>query len=91
MISCARLCMILFTNTAKAESALYKFFNKELYALFPYHDLKKARKSAANITKAMQTIPKAESPYLRGLMANLHSYKGSSIDQMMTGFDLQNL
>ena len=70
---------------SQGESALYKFFNKDLYALFPYRDLKKARQSAANIVKAMQTIPKAETPYLRGLMANLDLYKGSLIDQMMRG------
>ena len=70
---------------SKGENALYKFFNKALYAMFPYRDLKRAKKSAANISKVMQTIPKAESSYLRGLMANLHRYKGSSIDQMMTG------
>ena len=70
---------------SKGESALYKFFNKELYAIFPYRDLKKAKTSAANITRVMQTVPKAESPYLRGLIANLQRYKGSPIDQMMTG------
>jgi len=67
------------------ESALYKFFNKGLYALFPYLDIKRAKKSAANITKIIRTIPKAESSYLSALMSNLHSYKGSSIDQMMNG------
>lgn len=70
---------------SKGENALYKFFNKDLYALFPYRDLKKARQSAANMIKAMQTIPTAKTSYLQGLMANLHFYEGSSIDRMMTG------
>ena len=70
---------------SKGESALYKFFNKELYAIFPYRDLKRAKTTAADITRVMQTIPKADSLYLRGLIANLQQYKGSSIDQMMTG------
>jgi DNA mismatch repair ATPase MutS len=70
---------------SKGESALYKFFNKDLYALFPYRDVKKARQSAASMVKAMQTIPTAETSYLKGLLANLHLYKGSSIDRMMTG------
>ncbi len=70
---------------SKGENALYKFFNKDLYALFPYRDLKKARQSAANMIKAMQTIPTAKTSYLQGLMANLHFYDGSSIDRMMTG------
>ena len=67
------------------ESALYKFFNKGLYALFPYHELKKARKSGANIAKSLQDLPKAESSYLGALAARLHSYQGSSVDQMMNG------
>ena len=70
---------------SKGESALYKFFNKDLYALSPYGDLKKAKKSAATLVKVMHTIPKAETSYLRGLMANLHLYEGSPIDQMMAG------
>lgn len=69
----------------KGESALYKFFNKGLLALFPYQDLKKAKKAAANITRMLQSIPEAASPYLKNLLSNLHSYKGSSIDQMMKG------
>jgi len=69
----------------KGESALYKFFNKDLVAMFPYLDLKKAKASAANIIKMLQTIPPAESSYLRALLAHLHSYKGSSIAQMMNG------
>jgi DNA mismatch repair ATPase MutS len=70
---------------SKGESALYKFFNKDLYALFPYRDLKKARQSASHMARARQTIPTAETSYLRGLLANLHFYEGSSIDRMMTG------
>jgi len=70
---------------SKGESALYQFFNKDLYALFPYGDLKKARQSAANIVKALQTLPGAETPYLQGLIANLQVYEGSLIDQMMRG------
>jgi DNA mismatch repair protein MutS len=65
------------------ENALYKFFNKGLYALFPYPDIKKAKKSAANITRILQTVPGAESPYLKALMSYLHSYEKSPIDQMM--------
>jgi DNA mismatch repair protein MutS len=65
------------------ENALYKFFNKGLYALFPYPDIKKAKKSAANITRILQTIPVVESPYLKALMSYLHSYENSPIDQMM--------
>jgi DNA mismatch repair protein MutS len=67
------------------ENALVKFFNKGLNALFPYPDIKNTKKSAANITKVLQTIPQAESSYLRALLSYLHSYKGSSIDQMMNG------
>jgi DNA mismatch repair ATPase MutS len=70
---------------SKGEGALYKFFNKELYAIFPYGDLKRAKKSAAHITEAMQKIPKVESSYLKRLMAILRNYKDSSIDQMMRG------
>jgi DNA mismatch repair ATPase MutS len=67
------------------ESTLYKFFNKGLVALFPYPDLKRAKKAAVNMIKVMQAIPKAESSYLRALISHLHSYQGSSVDQMMHG------
>ena len=70
---------------SQGESALYKFFNKGLLALFPYLDLKKAKKSAANITRTLLSIPEAESSYLKNLLSDLHIYKGSSIDQMMNG------
>ena len=69
----------------KGENALYKFFNKGLYAMFPYRDVKAARRSAAHITRILQTIPATESPYLKKLMAQLQAYQGSPIDQMMTG------
>lgn len=69
----------------KSENALYKFFNKGLYALFPYPDLKKAKKSAVNISRMIPTIPRAETPYLQTLMSNLHAYRESSVDQMMNG------
>jgi hypothetical protein len=67
------------------ESALFKFFNKALYALVPYADLKKARKAAANISAKLPMVPDAESPYLKALIAALESYRGSSVDQMMSG------
>ena len=65
------------------ESALFKFFNKGLYALFPYIDVKKARQSAANFTRIAQTFPAAQSTYLKALMSRLRSYRGSSVDRMM--------
>ncbi len=68
-----------------AESALFKFFNKGLYALFPYIDIKRARKSAVDIMKAAETVAAPESSYLKALMAQILSYKGSSIDRMMSG------
>ena len=70
---------------ANGESALYKLFNRGLYALFPYLDLKRARKSGANMAKILQGPPKAESCYLRALTARLHSHAGSAVDQMMNG------
>ena len=70
---------------SKGEGALYKFFNKDLYAIFPYGDLKRAKESAAKITKEMKKIPKVESSYLKGLMESLRRYQNSSIDQMMRG------
>ena len=70
---------------SRGENALFKFFNKGLYALFPYRDLRSAKQSAANIIKAMKTIPRAESPYLCALMSYLHAYEGSSVNQMMNG------
>lgn len=69
----------------KGESALYKFFNKGLRASFPYPDIKMAKASAVNMVKVMQAIPGAASSYLRTVMSDLYSYKGSSIDQMMNG------
>jgi mRNA-degrading endonuclease HigB of HigAB toxin-antitoxin module len=70
---------------ANGERALYKFFNKGLRASFPYPDIKRAKASAVNMVKIMQTIPNAESSYLRALISHLYSYRGSSIDQMMKG------
>ena len=70
---------------SRGESGLYKFFNKGLLALFPYLDLKRARKSALNITKTMPTLPRAESSYLNALISHLRVYRGSSIDRMMKG------
>ncbi len=70
---------------SNGESALYKFFNKGLYALFPYPDLKKARRAAANITRMLPTIPEAESLYLNSLISGLKRYRGSPVDQMMGG------
>ncbi|MGD8701933.1 MAG: hypothetical protein PVH26_05825 [Desulfosarcina sp.] len=70
---------------SKGESALYKFFNKDILAMFPYHDLKSAKKSATTITKRLHTIPEVKTPYLKELMARLHLYENASINQMMTG------
>ena len=75
----------VITEFVKGESALFKFFNKELYALVPYLDLKRARRAATDITKSLRSLSRAESPYLKGLLANLHLYKGSAIDLMMSG------
>ena len=69
----------------KGESALYKFFNKGLVALGPYLDLKRARKSIANLTKAAQGLPEVESIYLKTLISQLHAYMGSPVDRMMKG------
>jgi hypothetical protein len=70
---------------SRGESALYKFFNKDILALFPYADVKKAKKAAANITGILQTAPRPKSAYLRALTSRLQSYRGSSIDQMVNG------
>jgi DNA mismatch repair ATPase MutS len=67
------------------ESALYKFFNKDLLAMFPYIDVKRARKSANCITSILQSAPPPKSSYLQALMSYLHAYKRSSIEQMMAG------
>lgn len=69
----------------RGESALYKFFNKGLYAISPYLDLKKARKAAAGITRRLPSLPEPQSAYLQALTAVLQSYRGASIDQMMGG------
>jgi DNA mismatch repair ATPase MutS len=70
---------------SKGESALYKFFNKGLVALFPYLDLKRARKSAVRITKILHGFPGAESAYLNNLLARLQAYRDSPVDRMMRG------
>ena len=67
------------------ESALFKFFNKGLYALLPYPDLKRARRSAAHMAKMATTLPRPASSYLGMLTAHLLAYKGSSVDRMMNG------
>jgi hypothetical protein len=70
---------------SRGESALYKFFNKGLYALSPYRDLKRARKSAVNLAKALQAVPETESAYLRAVLSRLAAYRGSPVDGMMHG------
>jgi hypothetical protein len=70
---------------SRGESALYKFFNKELLALFPYLDLKKARRSAAAITERLPDLPAPQSGYLQALVACLQNYRGASIDEMVRG------
>lgn len=69
----------------KGENALYKFFNKDLYALFPYRDFKSAKQSTTHMVRAMRSIPAPETSYLKGLLADLDTYEDSPIDQMMTG------
>ncbi len=70
---------------AAAESALFKFFNKGLYALFPYIDIKRARKSAVDIVTVAESVPEPESSYLKALASRIRSYKGSPVDRMMRG------
>jgi hypothetical protein len=69
----------------RMESALYKFFNKGLYALSPYPDLKRARQAAVSLVKGWRALPRARSPYLGSLQARLQAYAGSPVDQMMAG------
>jgi DNA mismatch repair protein MutS len=70
---------------SSGENALYKFFNKGLVAMFPYPDLGRARKAAANMARITPAIPRAESAYLKALLARLDAYRGSPVDQMMVG------
>jgi DNA mismatch repair ATPase MutS len=70
---------------SRRESALYKFFNKDILAMFPYADVKRAKKAAAKITDILQSAPRPQSAYLSALINHLQSYRGSSIDQMMNG------
>ncbi|MFH1983374.1 MAG: hypothetical protein ABIL58_16135 [Pseudomonadota bacterium] len=67
------------------ENALYKFFNKGLYALFPYLDIKRAKRAAVNMLRVLDAIPDTESAYISALLSQLRAYQGSPIDQMMTG------
>lgn len=65
------------------ESVLFKFFNKGLYAMFPYADVQRARRSTDRLFK--QSLPKAESPYLRDLISRLHAFRESSVAQLLNG------
>ncbi len=83
-----RLCQSLTDYVLEfknGENALYKFFNKGLYALFPYSDIKRARKSAVNMVKILKAMPQTESSYIKELISNVHSYKNSSIYRMLDG------
>lgn len=75
---------------AQTESALYKFFNKGLYALSPYSDLKKARQAAVKLPRIIG-LHQPESSYLKTLFASLEAYQGSPIDRMMGGSIYQTL
>jgi hypothetical protein len=70
---------------SRTESALFKLFNKGLYALSPYADLKRARRAAAGLVKGWRTLPGAQSPYLKSLLARLQAYAGSPVDRLMNG------
>ena len=69
----------------RGETALFRFFNKGLHASFPYHDIKKAMHSAANIDRMLPTLPKAESSYLNALISNVQSFRGAPVEEMLRG------
>jgi hypothetical protein len=68
-----------------SESALYKLFNKGLYALSPYADLKRFRRAATGFVRRWRALPEAKSPCLRSLLAKIQTYAGSPVDEMMAG------
>ncbi len=70
---------------SRGEAALYKFFNKGIYALFPYPDINQVRETARRINRLIKALPAVESAYLQALVARLQAYPGSTIDQMMRG------
>lgn len=67
------------------ENALFRFLNKGLIASFPYADFNKALKTPVKLVRRLKTIPQPKSSYLKTLISHLDSYKGTSIDHMMTG------
>jgi len=70
---------------SQGEAALYKFFNKGIYALFPYPDINQVRETMGRISRLIKALPVVESAYLQALVARLRAYPGSTIDQMMRG------
>lgn len=68
----------------KGENALFKFFNKGLYALSPYADLKSARKASARLSR-IEFTRRPESACLTQLIARLKDYEESPLDRMMKG------
>jgi hypothetical protein len=70
---------------SRGESALYTFFNKGIYALFPYPGINQARDAARQVSRIIKALPTVESAYLRALAGRLQAYPGSAIDQMMQG------
>jgi DNA mismatch repair protein MutS len=69
----------------RGEAALFRFFDKRLYALFPYGDFNRARTAGVDVVKALKNVPAPTSPYLKGLLSCLSDYAGSSVYQMMRG------
>ena len=53
---------------SRTEGDLYKFFNKGLYALSPYSDLKRARRAAVDLVRQRRSLPAARSSYLKSLL-----------------------
>ena len=51
----------------QGESALYKFLNKDLYAISPYRDLKKARQSSAAMVKMHANHPQGGDVVFKGI------------------------
>ena len=70
---------------AQAEPALYKFFNKRIYALFPYLDVKNARKTICDLVKTARALPPSGSSYLRDLTSVFSSFQGTSLERMISG------
>jgi len=70
---------------ACGEKALFKMLNAHMHPLLAYNDYNRARKTVANMQKAVDAIPQPETVYLDSLIKSIQSFRGSPVSSIARG------